>query len=107
MVRADKRLWSYNQLYLGKANVVAHALRRKSTHNQPVHQDIPKELKTELEQFEIELLEVESWGGLNTLKVIGERQSDLRNEIIQWQDEDPFIKEEVLRINEGKHLSFI
>ena len=35
-----------------------------------------------------------------------ERHSDLRNEIIRRQDEDPFIKEEIRKIEDGKPSEF-
>ena len=77
----------------GKANVVADALSRKSTDVQPIHRELPKELKMDLERSEILLLEVHTLGSLNNLEVMEERQSDLRNEIMRRQEEDPFLKE--------------
>ena len=35
-----------------------------------------------------------------------ERQSDLQNKIIRRQDEDPFLKEEIQRIEEGRPSEF-
>jgi hypothetical protein len=68
---------------LGKANVVADALSRKSTDTQPMSQEIPKELLTDLERLDIQCLEVESLGSLSAMKAMEERQSDLRNTIIR------------------------
>jgi hypothetical protein len=50
-----------------KANVVADALSRKSTDTQPMSQEIPKELLTDLERLDIQCLEVESLGSLSTM----------------------------------------
>jgi hypothetical protein len=80
---------------LGKANVVADALSRKSTDTQPMSQELPKELLMDLERLEIQCLEVESLGSLSTMKVMEERQSDLKYTIFHWQNEDPFIEEEI------------
>jgi hypothetical protein len=79
----------------GKANVVADALSRKSTDTQPMIQEIPKELLTDLERLDIQCLEVESLGSLSIMKVMEERESDLRNTIIHRQSEDPSIEEEI------------
>ena len=77
----------------GKANVVADALSRKSTDVQPIQRELPKELKMDLERSEILLLEVHAFGSLNNVEVTEESQSNLRNEIIRRQKEDPFLKE--------------
>ena len=71
-----------------------------------MHRELPKELKRDLERSEILLLEVHASGSLNNLEVIEERQSDLRNEIIRRQEEDPFIKEEIHRIEQGRPSEF-
>jgi hypothetical protein len=89
-----------------KANAVANALSRKSTDTQPMSQEIPKELLTDLERLDIQCLEVESLGSLSTMKVMEERQSDLKNTIIRRQSEDPFIEEEIRRIEEGRPFEF-
>ena len=83
----------------GKANVVADALSRKSTDSVPVEMELPKQLKKELEQAEIMLLQGEAIGSIATMKVIDELKVDLKNEIIRRQHEDPFIMEEIQRIN--------
>jgi hypothetical protein len=90
----------------GKANVVADALSRKSTDTQPMSQELPKELLMDLERLEIQCLEVESLGSLSTMKVMEERQSDLKYTIIHRQSEDPFIEEEIQRIEEGRPSEF-
>jgi hypothetical protein len=79
----------------GKANVVADVLSRKSTDTQPISQELPKELLMDLERLEIQYLEVESLGSLSTMKVMEERQSDLKYTIFLRQSEDPFIEEEI------------
>jgi hypothetical protein len=60
--------------------------------------ELPKELLMDLERLEIQCLEVESLGSLSTMKVMEERQSDLKYIIFCWQSEDPFIEEEIRRI---------
>jgi hypothetical protein len=67
----------------GKANVVADALSRKSTDTQSMSQEIPKELLTDLERLDIQCLEVESLGSLLTMRVMEERQSDLKYTIFR------------------------
>jgi hypothetical protein len=91
---------------LGKANVVADALSRKSTDTQPMSRELPKELLMDLERLEIQCLEVESLGSLPTMKVMEERQSDLKYTIFCQQSEDPFIEEEIRRIEEGRPSEF-
>jgi hypothetical protein len=66
----------------GKANVVGDALSRKSTDTQPMCRELPKELLIDLERLEIQCLEVQSLGSLSTMKVMEERQSDLKYTII-------------------------
>ena len=83
----------------GKANVVADALSRKSTDQQVVEWELPKELKKELERADILMLLSEDLGRLE-LKV------NLREEIINRQGEDPFIVEELHRISEGRPSEF-
>jgi hypothetical protein len=90
----------------GKANVVADALSRKSTDTQPMSRELPKELLMDLERLEIQCLEVKSLGSLSTMKVMEERQSDLKYTIFRRQSEDPFIEEEIRRIEEGKPSEF-
>jgi hypothetical protein len=57
---------------LGKANVVADALSRKSTDTQPLNQELPKELLMDLERLDIQCLEVQSLGSLATEKIMEE-----------------------------------
>jgi hypothetical protein len=90
----------------GKANVVADALGRKSTDTQPMSRELPKELLMDLERLEIQCLEVQSLGSLSTMKVMEERHSDLKYTIIRRQSEDPFITEEIHRIEEGRPCEF-
>jgi hypothetical protein len=71
---------SYTQ---GKANVVADALSRKSTDTQPMRRELPKEFLMDLERLEIQCLEVKSLGSLSTMKVMEERQSDLKYTIFR------------------------
>jgi hypothetical protein len=89
-----------------KANVVADALSRKSTDTQPKSRELPKELLMDLERLEIQCLEVKSLGSLSTMRVMEERQSDLKYTIFRRQSEDPFIEEEIRRIEEGRPSEF-
>jgi hypothetical protein len=91
----------------GKANVVADALSRKSTETQLMDRELPKELLKDLERLEIQCLEVKSLGSIFTMRVMEERQSDLKYTIFRRQDEDPFIAEEIRRIEEVDHLNFV
>jgi hypothetical protein len=61
-----------------KANVVADALSRKSTDTKPMCRELPKELLMDLERLEIQCLEVQPLGSLSTMKVMEERQSDMK-----------------------------
>jgi hypothetical protein len=60
----------------------------------------------DLERLEIQCLEVQSLGSLSTMKVMEERHSDLKYNIIRRQSEDPFIMEEIRRIEEGRPSEF-
>jgi uncharacterized protein YjbK len=62
----------------GKANVVADALSRKSTETQIMNRELPKELPKDLERLDIQCLEVRSLGSISTMRVMEERQSDLK-----------------------------
>jgi hypothetical protein len=90
----------------GKANVVADALSKKSTDTQPLSRELPKELLMDLERLEIQCLEVKSLGSLSAMKVMEERQSDLKYTIFRRQEEDPFIEEEIRRIEGGRPSEF-
>jgi hypothetical protein len=90
----------------GKANIVADTLSRKSMDTQPMSRELPKDLLMDLERLEIQCLEVESLGSLSTMKVMEERQSDLKYTIFRRQSEDPFIEEEIQRIEEGRLSEF-
>jgi hypothetical protein len=68
--------------------------------------ELPEELLKDLERMEIECLEVESSGSIHTMSVMEERQSDLKYTIFRRQDEDPFIAEEIRRIEEGRPSEF-
>jgi hypothetical protein len=67
----------------GKANVVADALSRKSTNTQPMSRELPKELLMDLGRLEIQCLEVQSPSSLSMMKVMKERQSDLKYTIFR------------------------
>jgi hypothetical protein len=45
--------------------------------------ELPKELLMDLERLEIQCLEVQSLGSLSTMKVMEERQGDLKYTIFQ------------------------
>ncbi|KAK1699576.1 hypothetical protein QYE76_016273 [Lolium multiflorum] len=82
----------------GKANVVADALSRKSTGG--VEQELSPELRKEISQAQIQLWEKEAHEGLSALQVADELSVNLKNEIIMGQLDDPFIVEEMRRIDE-------
>ncbi|KAK1648744.1 hypothetical protein QYE76_066549 [Lolium multiflorum] len=88
----------------GKANVVADALSRKSTGG--VEQELPPELKKEINQAQVQLWEKEAHEGLSALQVADELSVNLKNEIIMGQLDDPFIVEEMRRIDEGRPSEF-
>ncbi|KAK1662626.1 hypothetical protein QYE76_050785 [Lolium multiflorum] len=87
-----------------KANVVADALSRKSTGG--VEQELSPELKKEISQAQIQLWEKEAHEGLSALQVADELSVNLKNEIIMGQLDDPFIVEEMRRIDEGRPSEF-
>ncbi|KAK1649629.1 hypothetical protein QYE76_067434, partial [Lolium multiflorum] len=88
----------------GKANVVADALSRKSTGG--TEPEISLELKKEISQAQIQLWEKEAHEGLSALQVADEMNVNLKNEIIMGQLDDPFIVEEMKRIDEGRPSEF-
>ena len=79
----------------GKANVVADALSRKNADNSSVDRELPNELLKDLERLSIQMLEVDTPRSLYATKIMEERQCHLRDEIINRQEEDPFIKDEI------------
>jgi hypothetical protein len=68
--------------------------------------ELPKELLMDLEMLEIQCLDVQSLGSLSTMKVMEERQSDLKYTIFRRQGEDSFIAELIRRIEEGRPSEF-
>ncbi|KAK1628506.1 hypothetical protein QYE76_002821 [Lolium multiflorum] len=90
----------------GKANVVADALSRKSTENQPTEWEIPKELRKELEEAQILFIQGDDKGSIATMRIMDEMYSDLKYEIIRKQADDLFIQEEIKRIGEGRPSEF-
>ncbi|KAK1667501.1 hypothetical protein QYE76_055660 [Lolium multiflorum] len=91
-------------LFQGKANVVADALSRKSTGG--VEQEISPELRKEISQAQIQLWEKEAHEELSALQVADELNVNLKNEIMMGQLDDPFIVEEMRRIDEGRPSEF-
>src|SRR4051812_5699768 len=89
-----------------KANVVADALSRKSADIQPSNRELPKELQMDLERLELQFIRTEVLGGLATMQVVAEQDSDLKQEIFRHQEEDPFIAEEIRRISQGQKIIF-
>ncbi|KAK1610111.1 hypothetical protein QYE76_033784, partial [Lolium multiflorum] len=87
-----------------KANVVADALSRKSTGG--VEQEISPELRKEISQAQIQLWEKEAHEGLSALQVADELNVNLKNEIMMGQLDDPFIVEEMRRIDGGRPSEF-
>src|SRR3954465_25949 len=90
----------------GKANVVADALSRKSADTQPSNRELPKEFQMDLERLELQFIRTKVLGGLATMQVVAEQDSDLKHEIFRHQAEDPFIDEEIRRISQGKKNQF-
>jgi hypothetical protein len=86
--------------------VVADALSWKSTETQVMTRELPEDLLKDLERLEIQCLEVKSLGSIFTMRVMEEMQSDLKYTIFRRQDEDPFIAEEIRRIEEGRPSEF-
>jgi hypothetical protein len=68
--------------------------------------ELHKELLMDLERLEIQCLEVQSLGSVSTMRVMEDRQSDLKYTIIQRQGEYPFISEENRKIEEGRPSEF-
>ncbi|KAK1652679.1 hypothetical protein QYE76_070484 [Lolium multiflorum] len=88
----------------GKANVVADALSRKKSGG--VEQEISPELRKEISQAQIQLWEKEAHEGLSAFQVADELNVNLKNEIMMGQLDDPFIVEEMRRIDEGRPSEF-
>jgi uncharacterized protein YjbK len=70
--------------------VVADALSRKSTETQLMDRELPEQLLKDLERLEIQCLEVKSLGSIHTMRMMEERQSDLKYTIIRRQGEGSF-----------------
>ena len=86
--------------------MVADALSRKNTDNSIKDRELPDGLIKDLESLSIQMLEVDTPRSLYATKVMEERHCDLRNEIIRRQEEDPFIKEEIHKLEDGKPSRF-
>ncbi|KAK1682668.1 hypothetical protein QYE76_043516 [Lolium multiflorum] len=82
-----------DQAVLGKANVVADALSRKSTENQPMEWEIPKELRKELEEAQILFIQGDTVGSIATMRIMDEMYSDLKK-CLKAPD-DPITHEEI------------
>jgi hypothetical protein len=67
----------------GKANVVADASSQKRTETQLMDRELPEDLLKDLERLEIQCLEVKSLGSIFTMRVMEERQSDLKYTIFR------------------------
>jgi hypothetical protein len=68
--------------------------------------ELLEELLRDLERLEIQCLEVKTLGSIYTMRVMEERQSDLKYTIFRRQDEDPFIAKEIRGIEEGRPSEF-
>ncbi|KAK1648343.1 hypothetical protein QYE76_066148 [Lolium multiflorum] len=89
-------LKSWRQFLYGskcKANVVADALSRKSTENQPTEWEIPKELRKELEEAQILFIQGDTVGSIATMRIMDEMYSDLKK-CLKAPD-DPITHEEI------------
>ncbi|KAK1645747.1 hypothetical protein QYE76_063552 [Lolium multiflorum] len=71
-----------------------------------IEPEISPELKKEISQAQIQLWEKEAHEGLSALQVADEMNVNLKNEIIMGQLDDPFIVEEMKRIDEGRPSEF-
>jgi hypothetical protein len=90
----------------GKANIVADALSRKSTCNMLEGQRMPKELQKEVAQIQKDYWEGEPQNTIEIIEALAEMNMDLKGEILKRQKEDPFIVEEIHRIDEGRSSMF-
>jgi hypothetical protein len=90
----------------GKANVVADALSRKSTCNMLEGRRMPKELQKEVAQIQKDYWEGEPQNTIEIIEALAEMNMDLKGEILKRQKEDPFIVEEIHRIDEGRSSMF-
>ena len=86
----------------GKANVVADALSRKATCNMMVGRKRPKELQKEIAQIQTEFWEGKPKNTVEIIEALTKMKMDLKGEIIRRQKEDPFLVEEIRRIDEGR-----
>ena len=86
--------------------MVADALSRKNADSSFADHELPEGLLKDLERLSIQMLEVDTQRSIYATKIMEERQCNLQNEIIQRQEEDPFIKEEIHRIEDGKPSRF-
>ncbi|KAK1696946.1 hypothetical protein QYE76_013643 [Lolium multiflorum] len=87
-----------------QGRLMLYALSRKSTGG--VEQEISPELRKEISQAQIQLWEKEAHEGLSALQVADELNVNLKNEIMMGQLDDPFIVEEMRRIDEGRPSEF-
>ena len=60
----------------------------------------------DLERLELQFIRTEVLGGLATMQVVSEQDSDCKQEIFRHQVEDPFIAEEIRMISQGQKLVF-
>src|SRR4051812_2492925 len=60
----------------------------------------------DLEILELQFIRIDVLGGLDTMQVVAEQDSDLKHEIFRHQAEDPFIAEEIRRISQGQKSVF-
>ena len=89
-----------------KANVVADALSRKATCNMMVGRKLPKELQKEIPQIQNDFREGKPRNTVEIIQALTEMIMDLKGEIIRRQKEDPFLVEEIRRIDEGRKSMF-
>jgi hypothetical protein len=76
---------------LGKANIIADALSRKSTCNMLETRTVPKELQKEVTQIQKEYWEGKPQNTIEIIEALAEMNMDLKGEILKRQKEDPFI----------------
>jgi polyhydroxyalkanoate synthesis regulator phasin len=90
----------------GKAKVIADALSQNATCNMLEARRMPKELQKEVAQIQKEYWEGKPKNTIEIIEALTKMNMDLKGEILKRQKEDPFIVEEIYRIDEGRQSMF-
>jgi hypothetical protein len=67
---------------------------------------MPKELQKEVAQIQKKYWEGKPQNTIEIIEALTEMNMDLKGEILKKQKEDPFIVEEICRIDEGRQSMF-